>query len=94
MKKILIATSIVFTPAYVVILAAQFAGFISFNVFSLPVLIGGSLGSALVGLVVSDYTRRPHFRVRRSRPSVPPAESPGATTGDVACDWTYTTRSA
>ena len=95
MKKTLISASVVFAIGYTVAIAAQFAGFISFNLFGLPVLMGGALASGLVAFVFSDYSRRPSFRVRRPQDTKeertvsarPAAEDP-------VTMWTYTTRQA
>lgn len=85
--------SLVFATGYAVTIVSEFAGLISFDVFSLPLLIGGFIGSALVTLVISDYSRRPSFRVRgssRDRVVVPPTARLGF---DDSALWTYTTRS-
>ena len=95
MKKTLISASVVFAFGYAVAIALQFAGLISFNVFGLPVLIGGGIGSGVVALLFADYARRPSFRVRRREPvhdGRDSAATPSRCTPE--CDWTYTTRTA
>jgi hypothetical protein len=92
MKKSLLLASVVFAIGYLAAIAAQFTGLISFNVFAVPVLIGGVIGSGLVGLVLSDYSRRPSFRVRHEKP-VTPTELLPATFEDSPTLWTYTTPS-
>jgi hypothetical protein len=75
--------------------SAQFAGLVSFNLFSLPALIGGLVASGVVGLVFSDYAQRPRFRVRRSPETVATEIKPALSDAKIrSCDWTYTTRSA
>jgi hypothetical protein len=95
MKKTIIVASVVFAFGYAVAIAGQFAGLVSFNVFSLPALIGGLVASGMVGLVFSDYAQRPRFRVRRSPETGATEIKPVfSDAGMRSCDWTYTTRSA
>lgn len=95
MKKALLAACVLFVLSYTVAIAAQSAGLISFSVLGLRVLIAGVIGSGLVSLVFSDYSRRPRFRVRRSGMTAGSLETPSDPIADhPACDWTYTTRSA
>ena len=95
MKNSIIVTSVVFVLGYALAIVAQFIGLVSFNVFSLPTLIGGLVASAVVGLVFTDYAQRPRFRVRRSPESgATEINPPSADAVIPSCDWTYTTRSA
>jgi hypothetical protein len=76
-------------------LAARFAGLISFDAFGLPALLGGSTAFGVVGLALSDYSRRPSFRVRRSHRTSTPVKAPvRPVIEDPVTMWTYTTRSA
>ena len=92
MKKFILTSSLVFAFAYLAAFGAQFAGLISFNLFGLPALIGGAITSGIIGLVLSDYSRRPSFRVRK--PQVAAAEAQVAQVEDPVTMWTYTTRNA
>ncbi len=93
MKNTLVLTSTVFALGYAVVIAAQFAGLVSFNVFGLPSLIGGAIASAVVGLVFADYTRRPRFRVRSPGQAASFASTRAQSqAGDPVTMWTYTTR--
>jgi hypothetical protein len=95
MKKSIIIASAVFVHGYAVAIVAQFTGLVSFNVLSLPALIGGLVASGVVGLVFSDYAQRPRFRVRRSPDGGATGPKPALSDAETrACDWTYTTRSA
>jgi hypothetical protein len=95
MKNTIIVASAVFVLGYALAIAAQFAGLVSFNVFSLPALIGGFVASGVVGLVFSNYAQRPRFRVRRSPETGATEIKPVFSDAEIrACDWTYTTRSA
>jgi hypothetical protein len=92
MKKFLLLTTLVLSLGYAAAIVAQFSGLLSFNVFSLPTLIGSSIASGLVALACTDYSRRPRFRVRRT------TERPAAPVQAVAFSqqtlWTYATRSS
>jgi hypothetical protein len=95
MKNTIIVASAVFVLGYALAIVAQFTGLVSFNVLSLPALIGGLVGSGVVGLVCSDYSQRPSFRVRRSPETGATEIKPALSDAEIrACDWTYTTRSA
>ena len=93
MKNALILASVVFAIGYSAAIAAQFAGLISFDVFGLPALIGGLTVSGIFGLVLSDYSRRPSFRVRTPRPAPTAGKvAPMPVVEDTPTMWTYTTR--
>ena len=94
MKTTLTVASVVFALGYAVAIAVQSAGLVSFNIFGLPVLIGGASASALVALAFSDYSRRPSFRVRKPRNTSAAPEMPANhVVEDPSVMWTYTTRS-
>ena len=85
-KGLLVAT-LTSVSACCIALASQFPG-LPLDVFGLPVVLGGVAVLALIGLLFSDYSRKPSFRVRSPRePGTLPTFSAGA-------DWTYMTRSA
>ena len=95
MKKTILVASVVFVLGYAVAIVAQFTGLVSFNIFSLPALIGGLVASGVVGLVFSDYAQQPRFRVRRAPETGATEIKPAlSAAGMRSCDWTYTTRSA
>lgn len=95
MKTSLLLASVLFVVGCVVALGAHLAGLISFDLTTLPLLIGGSITSALLGQLFSDYSRRPRFRVRRTRPQqVGSAARPAAVSSAPATLWTYTIRKA
>jgi len=94
MKKLLSVSSAVFVVTYTLAIAAQFAGLVSFNVFGVPALIGGLAAAGFVGSVLSDYSRRPSFRVRSPRRTIAAIETSATPPSqDPATMWTYTTRS-
>ena len=95
MKKPQLPARFVFVCGYTAAIAAQIAGLISFNTLGFPALVGGLICSGLIGLALSDYARKPRFRVRRPDQAAVRAEVPTSLAARVpACDWTYTTRSA
>ena len=74
---------------------ALFACYASFDLAQIGRGIGGLFACGIVGLALSDYSRKPRFGSRRKRPTemlaASSAPSPSATR---ACDWTYSTISA
>lgn len=63
--------------------AVHFSGLLSFESPVTVALVGGLVVAGLTAFALSDYKRKPSFRVR------PPAESGSST---VETDWTYATR--
>jgi hypothetical protein len=95
MKKSPLLATVVLTLVYTVALIAQLSSHFSIDLLSAPVIIGGVVAFGLLLLALGDYSRKPHFCGRRA-PDTTPRTSTPATSPDagVACDWTYTTRSA
>jgi hypothetical protein len=96
MKKFLVLASVTCAAGFGGIIAAQFLGVLSFQVFTIPLLIGGAVASGLVGLICVDYSRRPRFCGCRARVAAAlPRRLPASSAADhCAALWTYTTYSA
>ena len=93
MKKFLILASAILGAGFAGAFALQFVGLIRFNVFHLPLLLGGAAVASVLAIGAVDYSRRPRFCARRARraaalPRSAVAQKPAENSAAV---WTYTT---
>lgn len=72
--------------------AGQISGLISFPRPTLSSLLGGLTAVSVVAIALSDYARKPSFRVRRQHSDANSmASGSHSDSGDAALDWTYST---
>ena len=67
--------------------ALHVSGLLSFDSPSTAALVAGLVVAGLTAFALSDYKRKPSFRVRP--PASPTASSPGGDPAAVETDWTY-----
>jgi hypothetical protein len=74
---------------------ALLACYASFDLTQICRGVGGLFACGVVGLALSDYSRKPRFGSSRKRPTVIPAASSAPSPSVTrACDWTHSTISA
>jgi hypothetical protein len=79
--------------AFALAAATEFVGLVSFQSATTTLLLGGFVVSCLVAFALSDYARKPSFRVRRTAGDSPDAGPTVNRPAGQGPDWTYTTRS-
>ena len=94
MKKSLLLATVALALGYAITLIARLTGY-TFNMLSVPAIVGGVFGCGLLLMAFSDYSRKPRFRVRAVRKATPQAAASATSSQvDAASAWTYTTLSA
>jgi hypothetical protein len=92
MKTTLRTVSMIAALGFAIAAMVQFTGLVSIPGISPAGLIGGLVGSCTLVLLLSDYSRKPAFRVRRMSTDSTDAGPTVNRPAGQAPDWTYTTR--
>ena len=85
--KTLILSTTAGCAAALVTAALHFSDLLSFDSPATAALVGGLVVGGLTAFALSDYKRKPSFRVRP--PASPAAPAPGEGPAVVETDWTY-----